>query len=82
MAILFGGMGKYNESSKCRECFNTLALLDLDRHSFKNLSIKNENIIEARRCHSAILFGSNMLVFGGINSSKDYLSDFFYLDLK
>ena len=42
----------------------------------------NEDTIEARRSHSAVLMSKNMVVFGGMNAKKQFLSDLVYLDLK
>jgi hypothetical protein len=39
-------------------------------------------MMEPRRNHSALIIGKYMLVFGGINTKKDYLNDLKTLDLK
>lgn len=75
-------MGNYNKSRKTRDCYNTIFLIDLLNNNTRSLKMHNEESVEPRRCHSATLLGRYMLVIGGINSSKEYLSDFVYLDLK
>jgi hypothetical protein len=81
-AVAFGGMGYYNKSRKSRDCFNTIFLVDLLNSNVRNLKMHNEESVEPRRCHTATLFGRYMIIIGGINSKKEYLSDFVYLDLK
>ena len=56
--------------------------MDLVNLNHRSLKLQNEESIEPRRSHSAILLGKYMLVLGGINMKKDYLTDFVYLDLK
>lgn len=82
--ILFGGMSSYNPYYKTRECLNTCGLLALNSTppALKRIKISNENTIEARRCHSAVIVGKHMLVFGGVNTKKEYLNDLKVLDLK
>jgi hypothetical protein len=48
----------------------------------KNIQISNQAIIEGRQQHSACIIGKYMIVCGGINTQKLYLSDMKYLDLK
>ena len=81
-AVVFGGMGRYNKSRKARDCYNSIFLVDLINKNTKNLKMHNEDSVEPRRCHSATLLGRYMIVFGGINTKKDFLNDFVYLDLK
>jgi|JI6StandDraft_1071083.scaffolds.fasta_scaffold04197_14 hypothetical protein len=38
--------------------------------------------MEPRRNHSSVIIGKHMLVYGGINTKKNYLSDLKVLDLK
>lgn len=80
--IIFGGMGTYDISRKCRVCYNSINLIDLQTWSCRALKMTNEEIIEGRRSHSAILMGKYMIVFGGMNTKREYLKDFVYLDLK
>lgn len=80
--VTFGGMGVYDVSRKSRLCFNTVSLLDLSNYTTRQMRMHNEDTVESRRSHSAILMSKNMLVFGGMNSKKQYLSDLLYLDLK
>ncbi len=80
--ITFGGMGTYDVSRKCRGCFNTVSLIDLGNLTNRQMRMHNEDNIEARRSHSAVLLSKNMLIFGGMNSKKQFLNDFVYLDLK
>lgn len=80
--ITFGGMGCYDVSRKCRSCFNTVSLLDLSNNTNRQMKMHNEDNIEARRSHAVVLMSKNMVVFGGMNSKKQYLSDLVYLDLK
>ncbi len=80
--ITFGGMGSYDVSRKCRGCFNTVSLIDLTNFTNRQLKMHNEDTIEARRSHSAVLMSKNMVVFGGMSSKKQFLGDLVYLDLK
>lgn len=80
--IVFGGMGTYDLSRKCRVCFNTINLIDLQTWSCRALKMSNEESIEGRRSHGASLMGKYMIVFGGMNTKREYLRDLIYLDLK
>lgn len=80
--IVFGGMGVYDISRKCRVCYNTINLIDLQTWTSRALKMSNEDSIEARRNHGAVLMGKYMLVLGGINTRREFLNDFMYLDLK
>ncbi len=75
-------MGSYDVSRKCRGCFNTVSLIDLTNFTNRQLKMHNEDTIEARRSHSAVLMSKNMVVFGGMSSKKQFLGDLVYLDLK
>ena len=75
-------MGSYDISRKCRGCFNTVSLIDLANFTNRQLKMHNEDTIEARRSHSAVLMSKNMVVFGGMSSKKQFLGDLVYLDLK
>lgn len=68
--IIFGGMGSYDVSRKCRVCFNTINLIDLQTWSARALKMNNEESIEGRRSHSAILMGKYMVAFGGMNTKR------------
>lgn len=72
----------YNSHYKTRECLNSCVLFNLTNSHVKRIKIENEDDVEGRRNHSACLVGKNMLVFGGINTRKEYLGDMVYLDLK
>ena len=80
--ITFGGMGVYNASRKCRECFNSISLIDLKTQSSKIIKMINEESVEPRRSHSATLMGKYMVIFGGMNTKKEFLNDLVYLDIK
>ena len=75
-------MGSYDVSRKCRGCFNTVSLIDLVNFTNRQMKMHNEDNIEARRSHAAVLISKNMLVLGGKKTKKQYLSDLVYLDLK
>ena len=68
--IVFGGMGTYDVSRKCRICFNTISLIDLQTWSSRSLKMNNEETIEGRRSHGAVLMGKYMLVMGGMNTKR------------
>ena len=68
--ITFGGMGAYDISRKCRNCFNNVNLIDLTNYTTRSMKMHNEDSIEARRSHSAVLMSKNMLIFGGMNAKK------------
>lgn len=69
--ILFGGMGTYDVSRKCRVCFNSSCLIDLHLwKERKDIKINNEESIEGRRNHSCCLMGKYMIVVGGINTKR------------
>jgi len=68
--IVFGGMGTYDVSRKCRVCFNTINLVDLQSWNSRILKMHSEETIEGRRSHCATLMGKYMLVFGGMNTKK------------
>lgn len=80
--ILFGGMGTYNSHYKTRECLNSCVLYTATNNTLRNIKISNEVIVEPRRQHSACIIGKFMLVYGGVNTKKEYLSDLRVLDLK
>ena len=80
--ILFGGMGTYNSHYKTRECLNSCILYTTTSNSLRSIKISNEEIVEPRRQHSACIIGKHMLVYGGINTKKEYLSDLKILNLK
>lgn len=80
--IVFGGMGTYDVSRKCRVCFNSINLIDLQTWTARVLKMSNEEAIEGRRSHGAALMGKYMIIFGGMNTRREYLRDFVYLDLK
>ena len=48
----------------------------------KSIKITHEEIVVPRRQHSACIIGKFMLIYGGINTKKEYLSDLKLLDLK
>lgn len=77
-------MGSYNSHYRTHECLNSCCLIGLSQSppSIRRIKVSNELLVEARRCHSAIIIGKNMLVFGGINTKKDYLRHLAVLDLK
>lgn len=81
-AITFGGMGTYDVSRKCRMCYNSVSLIDLNTLTTRQLKMTGEELVEARKSHACTLMGKYMLVFGGINTRRAYLKDFLYLDLK
>lgn len=80
--IVFGGMGTYDISRKCRVCYNTINLIDLQTYTCRSLKMTNEDVIEGRRSHGCALMGKYMLIFGGMNTKREFMKDFFYLDLK
>ena len=80
--VVFGGMGSYDVSRKCRLCFNSINLIDLQTWTSRQLRMTNEENVEARRSHGALLMGKYMLIFGGMNTRRQHLQDFVYLDLK
>lgn len=80
--IIFGGMGNYDISRKCRVCYNSINLIDLQTFSSRVLKMGNEEVIQGRRYHGCALMGKYMLVFGGMNTKRQLLKDFVYLDLK
>ena len=59
-----------------------MSLIDLANYTNRQMKMDNEDTIEARRSHSAVLMSKNMIVFGGMNAKKQFLSDLVYLDLK
>lgn len=63
-------MGTYDISRKCRGCFNTINLIDLQTWTSRSLKMNNEESIEGRRSHGATLMGKYMLIFGGINTKR------------
>jgi Rab9 effector protein with kelch motifs len=75
-------MGVYDISRKCRVCYNSINLVDLQTWTSRTLKMGNEESIEGRRNHGAALLGKYMLVIGGINTKREFLNDFIYLDLK
>ncbi len=75
-------MGSYDISRKCRGCYNNVSLIDLANFTNRQMKMHNEDSIEARRSHAAVLMSKNMVVFGGMNSKKQFLGDLVYLDLK
>ena len=81
-AIIFGGMGSYDISRKCRICYNSVNVIDLHSLHGRVLKMGSEELVEGRRAHAYGLMGKYMLVFGGINSKRGFLKDFAYLDLK
>ena len=80
--IIFGGMGTYDISRKCRICFNTINLIDTQTCTSRSLKMANEESVEGRRSHGAALMGKYMIILGGMNTRREYLNDFVYLDLK
>ena len=69
-AVVFGGMGPYDISRKCRICYNSVNLLDLQTYNTRILKMRGEGLVEARRSHACVLMGKYMLVFGGINTRR------------
>lgn len=68
--IVFGGMGSYDVSRKCRICFNSIVLVDLQSWTSRTLRMNNEESIEGRRSHGAVLMGKYMLIIGGMNTKR------------
>ena len=48
----------------------------------KPIKVQNEVAVEPRRSHGAVIVGKQMLIFGGINSSREHLRDMKFLDLR
>lgn len=80
--IVFGGMGAYDVSRKCRVCYNSVNLIDFHSLNTRVLKMTGEELVEGRRSHSCALMGKYMLILGGINTRRGFLKDFLYLDLK
>lgn len=81
-SILFGGMGAYDVSRKCRVCYSSVNIVDLHNMTTRVLKMGGEEAVEGRRSHACAVMGKYMIVFGGINTRRAFLKDFIYLDLK
>ena len=43
--VIFGGMGRYNKSRKCRDCYNSIFLIDLMNKITRTLKMHNEESV-------------------------------------
>jgi len=79
---MFGGGKKYNVQIKARECLSDVKSYDILTDTWNNIkTYTNGDLIANRRCHSAIIFNKQMLVYGGINEFGKILDDCWVLSL-
>jgi hypothetical protein len=48
-AVIFGGMGPYDMSRKCRVCYNSVNIIDLSTMNTRPLKMSGEALVGARR---------------------------------
>lgn len=73
--IYFGGCGQFNPKLKIRECTNSIYEYTVSTTNWEKVHPQGD-YIEPRRLHKACLVGPKwMLVYGGINSNEEVLSD-------
>ncbi|CAD8190254.1 unnamed protein product [Paramecium octaurelia] len=73
--IYFGGCGQFNPKLKIRECTNSIYEYTVSTMNWEKVHPQGD-YIEPRRQHKACLVGPKwMLVYGGINSNEEVLSD-------
>lgn len=72
--IVFGGEKQYLRQDKIqRECNNEIKQINLQ--TFEAKTFKASGIIEARKAHAATIYGKSLIIHGGINSRRNYLSE-------
>lgn len=73
--VVYGGAGGYNSILHSRTCSALLHLLDTNSMHWKIFKPLGR-LPDPRRNHSAVILGSTMLIYGGINNNSEVLSDF------
>lgn len=72
--IIFGGEKKYNSNLRMRECLNDVYSFSIEKSSWSKLNCFGDTM-EPRRNHISAVVGKHMLVYGGVNSHGELLSD-------
>ena len=72
--IIFGGEKKYNTHLRLRECLNDVYSFSTDSQTWSRMRCFGD-LMEPRRNHTAAIVGDHMLVYGGITTYGEFLSD-------
>jgi N-acetylneuraminic acid mutarotase len=79
--IVYGGCGLFDKTLRIRQCFSRVHVFDTERGLWSTYKPLGETP-EARRNHAAVIIGSSVLIYGGVNSNGKLLHDMQILNVE